>query len=119
MLIQRRELLDINAHDSKDQQCQDILTNWEIVCEENDYEKEFVTDFQWNQWMSFRNKIDGELVRLSDSTLSEIHDYLTSLNNRITGARRINMEEEERKKRSIELDNKPSRSLIQKLLSWR
>lgn len=123
-VYQHRELITINSDLPLDNQCQDIITNWEIVCEENDYHKDFVTSNQWNQWMSFRQKVDKKLSYLSNKNLGEIYDYLSWLNDTIFSAHRVDVvAEAEEREESLSLqrerDSRPSNSLLNKLLFWR
>lgn len=119
---QYRELIDINDDLPMDQKCQDIITNWEIVCEENDYHKDFVSPSHWDQWMSFRRKVDEKLSSLSTEKLGDIYDYLSWLNETIHSARRVDVVTEEKKKQIAtqqERDSQPSEKLLNKLLFWR
>lgn len=134
-MYQYRDLLVVDDAKSLDDQCQDILTNWEIVCEENDYHKDFVSQGEWDRWVSFRKKVDSELNEISTESVGEIYDYLVGLNGRISGARRVDVkskwEEENRKsfeqeareaailKEKEERKAAPTGGLLNKLLKWR
>ena len=134
-MLSNRELLYIDTEKPLDEQCQDILTNWEIVCEENDYHKDYVSQNDWDQWVTYRKEVDEELVELSASSVGDIHEYLSNLNYRIESARRVDMKAkwEEENKKSLEQEArelalaqekrekeaKPSKGLVSKLLRWR
>ena len=134
-MYQYRDLLVVDESKSLDDQCQDILTNWEIVCEENDYHKDFVSQGEWDRWVSFRKRVDSELNEISTESVGEIYDYLVGLNGRISGARRVDVkskwEEENRKsfdqeareaailKEKEERKAAPTGGLLGKLLRWR
>lgn len=121
-MYQYRELIDVNDELPLDQQCQDIITNWEIVCEENDYHKDYVTSSQWNQWISFRRRVDEKMSYLSSKNLGDIYDYLSWLNETISSAHRVNVVTEEKKKQIAlqqERNSQPSEKLLDKLLFWR
>ncbi len=121
-MYQYRELIDVNDELPLDQQCQDIITNWEIVCEENDYHKDYVTPSQWDQWMSFRRRVDEKMSYLSSKNLGDIYDYLSWLNETISSAHRVNVVTEEKKKQIAlqqERNAPPSSNLLNKLLFWR
>lgn len=134
-MLSNRELLHIDTEKPLDEQCQDILTNWEIVCEENDYHKDYVSQNDWDQWVTYRKEVDEELVELSASSVGDIHEYLSNLNYRIESARRVDMKAkwEEENKKSLEQEArelalaqekrekeaKPSKGLVSKLLRWR
>ena len=100
--IPNRPLIEVNPQDSIDKQCQDIVSNWEIVCEENDYHKDYVTPSQWAQWETKRNSVNNRLVELSTAPLGEIHDYLTSLQYSIEQANRVDMHQKWLKEREQE-----------------
>lgn len=130
-----RDLIDIDETKPIDDQCQDILTNWETVCEENDFHKDYVSQSEWDQWVRYRKEVDEDLVELSTSSVGEIHEYLVNLDRRINGARRVDVKakwEEENKKsleqqakelallqKEKEKEAKPSQGLLSKLLKWR
>lgn len=130
-----RELIDIDTSKPIDEQCQDILTNWEIVCEENDFHKDYVRQKDWDEWVDYRKEVDNRLMELSTSSVGEIHNYLIVLNSRINSASRVDMKakwEEEHKKtleqeakelallqEKREKEAKPSHDLLSKLLKWR
>lgn len=130
-----RDLIDIDETKPIDDQCQDILTNWETVCEENDFHKDYVTQSEWDQWVRYRKEVDEDLVELSTSSVGEIHEYLVNLDRRINGARRVDVKAkwEEENKKSLEQqakelallqekkekEAKPSQGLLSKLLKWR
>ena len=121
-MYQYRELIDVNDELPLDQQCQDIITNWEIVCEENDYHKDYVTSSQWDQWISFRRRVDEKMSYLSSKNLGDIYDYLSWLNETISSAHRVNVVTEEKKKQIAlqqERNSQPSEKLLDKLLFWR
>ena len=134
-MLSNRELLYIDTSKPLDEQCQDILTNWEIVCEENDFHKDYVSQSDWDQWVIYRKEVDEELVDLSTSSVGDIHEYLSNLNYRIESARRVDMKAkwEEENKKSLEQEArelalaqekrekeaKPSKGLVSKLLRWR
>ena len=121
-MYQYRELIDVNDDLPLDQQCQDIITNWEIVCEENDYHKDYVTSSQWDQWISFRRRVDEKMSYLSSRNLGDIYDYLSWLNETISSAHRVNVVTEEKKKQIAlqqERNAPPSSNLLNKLLFWR
>lgn len=110
-----------------EQKCQDMITNWEIVCEENDYHRAFVSQTDWDQWIGMRNRVDKEIAEMSLKTLGEIHDYLVDLNLKILRARRVDVAAQQKKKeidilnqaKELERSSKPSKSLIDRMLSWR
>lgn len=130
-----RDLIDIDETKPIDDQCQDILTNWETVCEENDFHKDYVSQSEWDQWVRYRKEVDENLVELSTSSVGEIHEYLVNLDRRINGARRVDVKAkwEEENKKSLEQqakelallqekkekEAKPSHGLLSKLLKWR
>lgn len=130
-----RDLIDIDETKPIDDQCQDILTNWETVCEENDFHKDYVSQSEWDQWVRYRKEVDEDLVELSTSSVGEIHEYLVNLDRRINGARRVDVKAkwEEENKKSLEQqakelallqekkekEAKPSQGLLSKLLKWR
>lgn len=121
-MYQYRELIDVNDDLPLDQKCQDIITNWEIVCEENDYHKDYVTSSQWDQWISFRRRVDEKMSYLSSKNLGDIYDYLSWLNETISSAHRVNVVTEEKKKQIAlqqERNAPPSSNLLNKLLFWR
>lgn len=132
MAYQHRELIHIDTNKNIESQCQDILTNWEIVCEENDYHRAYVSNSNWDMWMSFRKKVDSDIVSLSTKNIGDIHDYLTSLNDRIMSSTRRDVKREyderqeiERQRREEEMERnamreaKPSQGLLSRLLKWR
>lgn len=130
-----RELIDIDHAKPIDEQCQDILTNWEIVCEENDFHKDFVSQSEWDKWVEYRKGVDEHLVKLSSEPVGKIFNYLIPLNTRINGADRrdVKAEWEENHKKTLEQEAKelallqekqekeakPSQGLLSKLLKWR
>lgn len=130
-----RDLIDVDETKPIDDQCQDILTNWETVCEENDFHKDYVSQSEWDQWVRYRKEVDEDLVELSTSSVGEIHEYLVNLDRRINGARRVDVKAkwEEENKKSLEQqakelallqekkekEAKPSQGLLSKLLKWR
>ena len=127
-----KPLITIDKTHSIDKQCQDIITNWEIVCEENDYHKEFVTATQWDQWLEKRKEVDSRIIELSTSNVGKIYDYLVTLNHQINTAARVDVkatyEDELRKKKKKEDANKllaaqrslePSQGLLEKMMFWR
>lgn len=128
-MYKQKELITINESDSMDKQCQDIITNWEIVCEENDYHKDYVTSTQWEQWLGKREEVDKKIISLSTSQLGEIYDYLISLNNQINRAKRVDFtpdnqqqEDEEsllKNSRQVERNSQPSKGLLDKMMFWR
>ena len=130
-----RELIDIDHAKPIDEQCQDILTNWEIVCEENDFHKDYVSQRDWNQWVEYRKGVDEDLVKLSTEPVGKIFNYLVPLNTRINNANRrdVKAEWEENHKKTLEQEAKelallqekqekeakPSHGLLSKMLKWR
>ena len=78
-----QELINIDHTKPIDDQCQDILTNWEIVCEENDFHKDYVSQSDWDQWVEYRKGVDEDLVKLSTEPVGKIFNYLVPLNTRI------------------------------------
>lgn len=130
-----RELIDIDHTKPIDDQCQDILTNWEIVCEENDFHKDYVSQRDWDQWVEYRKGVDEDLVKLSTEPVGKIFNYLVPLNTRINNADRrdVKAEWEENHKKTLEQEAKelallqekqekeakPSHGLLSKMLKWR
>lgn len=130
-----QELINIDHTKPIDDQCQDILTNWEIVCEENDFHKDYVSQSDWDQWVEYRKGVDEDLVKLSTEPVGKIFNYLVPLNTRINNADRrdVKAEWEEDRKKTLEQEAKelallqerqekeakPSQGLLSKMLKWR
>ena len=130
-----QELINIDHTKPIDDQCQDILTNWEIVCEENDFHKDYVSQRDWDQWVEYRKGVDEDLVKLSTEPVGKIFNYLVPLNTRINNADRrdVKAEWEENHKKTLEQEAKelallqekqekeakPSHGLLSKMLKWR
>lgn len=126
-MYKQRELIEIDPSSSMEQKCQDMITNWEIVCEENDYHRAFVSQTDWDQWIGMRNRVDKEITEMSLKTLGEIHDYLVDLNSKILRAKRVDVEAQQQTKeidildqaKELERNSKPPKSLIDRMLFWR
>lgn len=126
-MYKQRELIEIDPSSSMEQKCQDMITNWEIVCEENDYHRAFVSQTDWDQWIGMRKQVDKEIAEMSLKTLGEIHDYLVDLNSKILRARRVDVAAQQQTKeidildqaKELERNSKPSKSLIDRMLFWR
>lgn len=126
-MYKQRELIEIDSSSSMEQKCQDMITNWEIVCEENDYHRAFVSQTDWDQWIGMRNRVDKEITEMSLKTLGEIHDYLVGLNSKILRAKRVDVAAQQQTKeidildqaKELERNSKPPKSLIDRMLFWR
>ena len=126
-MYKQRELIEIDSSSSMEQKCQDMITNWEIVCEENDYHRAFVSQTDWDQWIGMRNRVDKEITEMSLKTLGEIHDYLVDLNSKILRAKRVDVAAQQQTKeidildqaKELERNSKPPKSLIDRMLFWR
>lgn len=126
-MYKQRELIEIDPSSSMEQKCQDMITNWEIVCEENDYHRAFVSQTDWDQWIGMRNRVDKEITEMSLKTLGEIHDYLVGLNSNILRAKRVDVAAQQQTKeidildqaKELERNSKPPKSLIDRMLFWR
>lgn len=128
-MYQYKELININKADNIDKQCQDIITNWEIVCEENDYHRDYVTDHQWKLWVEKRDETNSKIIDLSTAHLGEIYDFLMNLNSQIHRATRRDVRAEAEQKQQeeslesqayqIERSAKPSKGLLDKMMFWR
>ena len=122
-MYKQRELIEINPSSSMEQKCQDMITNWEIVCEENDYHRAFVSQTDWDQWIGMRNRVDKEITEMSLKTLGEIHDYLVGLNSKILRAKRVDVAAQQQTKeidildqaKELERNSKPPKSLIDRM----
>lgn len=126
-MYKQRELIEIDPSSPMEQKCQDMITNWEIVCEENDYHRAFVSQTDWDQWIGMRNRVDKEITEMSLKTLGEIHDYLVGLNSKILRAKRVDVAAQQQTKeidildqaKELERNSKPPKSLIDRMLFWR
>lgn len=127
-MYNQRELIDIDASSSLEKKCQDIITNWEIVCEENDYHKAFVSQSDWDTWTDMRRQVDQEIVEMSVKTLGDIYDYLADLNDKILSARRVDVAAQHQQSKEVDILDQakelernaaPSKSLVDKMLFWR
>ena len=102
---------------SIEEMCHIILTNWETVCEENDYHKDYVDDHQWNQWANFRKEVDNKLIDMSYKSTEDIYAYLCSIQNRIDSSRRVDLHQRYLNQRKKEIESAPSPGLIRRLIN--
>lgn len=67
-----------------------VVHGWEVVCKENSEQRELVSEFQFEQWITFRNETSlkmHEIIDFSDGPLSEDdRGYLESIANMIASA---------------------------------
>lgn len=119
-LVHKRIMSVDSSPENIEEKCHIILSNWETVCEENDYHRDYVSKEEWDKWSRMRKEVDDKLIELSSGSIGDIFHYLLGIQSKITNARRVDVYSEYlSKKQSNELEQKPTNSLISRLFKIR
>lgn len=108
-------LKSIKNIQSNEEKCKVVMENWGFVIAENEREKDFVSEFSWEQWVRYRDDINKQMSEVMDNGSNEdIVKFFLGLQGDMLGAKREEFTKDE-------VVNKPKSKLgasLKKFISW-
>lgn len=108
-------LKSIENIQSNEEKCKVVMENWGFVITENEREKDFVSESNWEHWVRYRDDMNKKMSEVMDNGSNEdIVKFFLGLQGNMLGAKR----EEFTRGEVVNLPKSKLGASLRKFISW-